>query len=142
MQTVKQLLEGKPGTITSIGPEATVLDAVKTMADQDIGSVLVMDGARLAGILTERHYARNVILAGRSSSTTKVSEAMTPDPVCVSEEHTVDECMALMTKLRIRHLPVTSKDTVVGIISIGDLVRSTIADQEQLIDQLTRYIQS
>ena len=142
MNTVRQLIDQKPGEIVCIDPDCSVLDAVREMADRDIGSVLVTRDDQLVGILTERHYARNVILAGRRSDSTPVSEAMAAEPVCVSPDQTVEECMALMTENRIRHLPVLDGEKLIGVVSIGDLVKNRIADQEEMIDQLTRYIQS
>ena len=140
MKTVRELLEAKTGEVVTIGPDATVLDAVRLMADRDIGSVAIVEGERLIGVLTERHYARDVILAGRRSETTAVRDDMSSDLVPVSLESTVDTCMALMTERRIRHLPVLESERLLGIVSIGDLVRSKLADQEQTIDQLTQYI--
>ncbi len=142
MNTVRQLLDHKTGDVVCIGPGSSVLDAVREMAERDIGSVLVTEGGKLLGILTERHYARNVILAGRRSDSTPVTEAMSAEPVCVSPDQSVDECMTLMTQHRIRHLPVLDDGNLIGVVSIGDLVKSRIADQEEMIDQLTRYIQS
>ncbi|MFK7857183.1 MAG: CBS domain-containing protein [Granulosicoccus sp.] len=141
MNTVGQLLESKNDDIVTMQPDSSVLDAVRLMAERDIGSVVIVEGQKLAGILTERHYARNVILAGLRSDTTPVSEVMSSSVVCVTPAHTVDDCMALMTEHRIRHLPVLDDETLLGVISIGDLVRSRIADQEQVISQLTEYIQ-
>ena len=141
MNTVGQLLENKKDDIVTLDPDATVLDAVRLMAERDIGSVVVVKEQRLVGILTERHYARNVILAGKRSETTSVGEVMSTTVTCVSPTHSVDECMSLMTEHRIRHLPVLDGDNLVGVISIGDLVRSRIEDQEQVINQLTQYIQ-
>ena len=140
MNTVRELLGRKTGDVVTIGPGATVLDAVRSMAEHDIGSVAVVDGERLLGLLTERHYARNVVLAGRHSDTTLVEEVMSDALVPVSPEETIDRCMALMTEHRIRHLPVLEDERLVGIVSIGDLVRSRLADQEQVIDHLTQYI--
>ncbi len=141
MSTVGHLLETKKGDVLTLDPDATVLDAVRLMAERDIGSVVVLKDHRLVGILTERHYARNVILAGKRSESTLVSEVMSTSVVCVSLAHTVDECMALMTEHRTRHLPVLDEETLVGVVSIGDLVRSRIEDQEHVINQLTQYIQ-
>lgn len=140
--TVGQILQSKADNIITMEPDSTVLDAVRLMADRDIGSVVIVKDGRLAGILTERHYARNVILAGLSSETTPVSEVMSSKVVCVTPEHTVDDCMALMTEHRIRHLPVLKGEKLLGVVSIGDLVRSRIADQEAQISQLTDYINS
>ncbi|MFK8080616.1 MAG: CBS domain-containing protein [Granulosicoccus sp.] len=141
MDSVGQLLENKGGDVVTMGPDSSVLDAVRLMAERDIGSVVILKGQQLAGILTERHYARNVILAGKRSDTTPVSEVMETAAICVSPEHSVDDCMALMSEHRLRHLPVLENEKLVGVVSIGDLVRSRIADQEQVISQLTEYIQ-
>ena len=140
--TVSDLLSRKDGEVVTIGPEATVLDAVRLMAERDIGSVAVVEAERLVGMLTERHYARNVMLAGRRSDATAVREVMSSELVPVAPNDTVDRCMALMTEHRIRHLPVLVDDRLAGIVSIGDLVRSRIAEQEVAIEQLTQYIHS
>ncbi|MEM1091310.1 MAG: CBS domain-containing protein [Pseudomonadota bacterium] len=142
MNTVRQLIDQKSGEVVCIDPDSSVLDAVREMAERDIGSVLVTEHGKLLGILTERHYARNVILAGRRSDSTPVTEAMSSEPVCVTPDHTIDDCMTLMTQHRIRHLPVLDDDNLIGVVSIGDLVKCQIADQKEMIDQLTRYIQS
>ena len=139
-ETVRELLEQKRGELVTLGPEASVLDAVRLMAERDIGAVPVIEDERLIGLLTERHYARNVILAGRRSDTTPIREVMSTEPVPVPPSETIDRCMALMTEHRIRHLPVMEGSRLIGIVSIGDLVRSRIADQEAVIDQLTQYI--
>jgi CBS domain-containing protein len=142
MQTVRQLLAKSTGSLVTIGPDATVLDALRLMADRNIGAILITDGVRLVGIFTERHYARKVILAGRQSIDTPVRDVMSTELYSVTPDQTVDECMSLMTDRFVRHLPVKEGDELVGIVSIGDLVRSTIAEQEQTIDELTRYIGS
>ena len=142
MNTVRELLEDKGGDAVTIDPGATVLDAVRLMAERDIGSVAVVEGGRLVGVLTERHYARNVILAGRRSDETAVREVMSSELFPVAPDDTVDRCMALMTEQRIRHLPVLVDERLVGVVSIGDLVRSRLAEQKAEIDQLTQYIQS
>jgi CBS domain-containing protein len=140
MKTVAQMLKLKPSGVVSIGPDVPVLDALKLLADRDVGAVLVMDGSRMMGILSERDYARKVELKGKSSSSTPVKEIMTRDVVCVTPEQTNEECMALMTAKRLRHLPVIENDRVVGILSIGDLVKDTISEQQFIIDQLEHYI--
>ena len=142
METVRQLLAKSTGSPVTIEPDATVLDALRMMADRNIGAILITDGGKLAGIFTERHYARKVILAGRQSIDTPVRDVMSTDLYCVSLDKTVDECMSLMTNSFVRHLPVVDGDDLVGIVSIGDLVKSTIARHEQTIDELTRYIGS
>ena len=140
MKSVAQLLKFKSGQIFSIAPDASVYDCVQMLADKGVGALLVMDGPTLVGILSERDYARKVILVGKSSKTTKVREIMTEDVLCVNPRMTNEECMALMTAKRIRHLPVVDGDQVVGMISIGDLVRDIIAEQQFAIKELERYI--
>ena len=140
MKLVNHLLDAKGRDIVSIAPGASVFDAIKLMADKAVGSLLVMDGDKLLGIVTERDYARKVILKGRSSENTSVSEVMTGDVFATSGAETVQACMELMTDKRIRHLPVLEDDQVVGIISIGDLVSAIISDQQEEIEQLGQYI--
>jgi CBS domain-containing protein len=142
MRTVRQLLEAKPPAVYAIGPDAPVLDAVKLMAEKHIGAVLVMEEGRLAGIVTERDYARKVVLQGRSSAQTRVREIMTPEVVCVGLDDTTTRCMQIVTERRIRHLPVRDGDAVLGVVSIGDLVKAVIEDQQLEITQLQRYISS
>ena len=142
MQTVGQLLTKASGGLATIDPSATVLDALRLMADRNIGAVLIMEGSKLVGIFTERHYARKVILEGRQSVDTSVRDVMSTDLYTVEPSQSVDECMALMTDRFVRHLPVVGDGQLIGIVSIGDLVKSTIAEQEQTIDELTRYIGS
>jgi len=140
MKLVKHLLDSKGQEIISIVQEASVFDAIKLMADRAVGSLLVMDGEELRGIVTERDYARKVILKGRSSETTQVGEIMSTEVVTATIEQPVNECMTLMTEKRIRHLPVVVDDKVLGLISIGDLVQAIISDQQQEIEQLEHYI--
>ncbi len=142
MRNVQQLLEEKTIRLLSISPTASVLDALKLMAEKDVGALVVLDGEKLVGIFSERDYARKIILFGKSSHDTAVSEIMTPSVVCVRPAQSADECMALMTGRRVRHLPVLSEDKVVGVISIGDVVKETINDQKQTIEQLEQYIKS
>ncbi len=142
MRTVRQLLEAKSPTIHAIRPESPVLDAIRLMAEAHIGAVLVMDGPRLVGILSERDYARKVVLQGRSSSDTPVRDIMTSNVVVTTPLDTSDHCMQVMTEHRIRHLPVVDGDDVVGLISIGDLVKAVIEDQRSELDSLQRYIAS
>lgn len=142
METVRQVLDRQAGELATIAPEATMLDALRLMAERNIGSVVVLEGGGLAGLLTERDYARKVVLAGRRSADTSVRDVMATEVPCATLAQRVDECMAIMTEARVRHLPVLEGDRLVGIVSIGDLVRSTIADQEQTIDDLKRYIHS
>lgn len=140
MQTVESILSKKGSEVRSVAPDDTVLHALGVMAEHDIGGVVVLDGERLVGILTERDYARRVVLLGRASRDVPVSEIMTSHVCCVSPDRTIEECMALMTDKRIRHLPVLDHKKVVGLISIGDVVKATIAEQEFEIAQLNSYI--
>ena len=141
MQTVRQLLAGKASRkLVYVGSEVSVLTALKVMAEENVGAVLVMGGGQVVGIFSERDYARRIILEGRSSATTLVSEIMTSKVICVGPGQTVAECMALMTEKRIRHLPVMSGEEIEGIISIGDVVHATIVEQQFVIDQLVHYI--
>ena len=140
MITVRHLLNQKALTVCSIHPDASVFDAVAKMAEHDIGSLVVMDGEKLVGIISERHYARNVVLKGKTSPTTLVRDIMERRVVCVQPEQTVEQCMALMSDKRVRHLPVLEGNKVIGIVSIGDLVKSIISDQKFIIEQLEHYI--
>ncbi len=140
MTTVQQLLDKKGHEVLSVHPDDTVFDAIKTMAENDVGSVVVIEDDKPAGIFTERQYARNVILKGRSSPTTSVRDVMEKRVICVHPRQTVEECMAVMTDKRIRHLPVLERKKLVGIVSIGDLVKSKIADQEFTIERLVEYV--
>ena len=142
MRTVRQLLEAKTPEVHSIGPDAPVLDAVRLMAEKHIGALLVMEGERLAGILSERDYARKVVLQGRSSRDTPVRAIMTSEVVTVGPNETSDRCMQVVTDRRVRHLPVLEGDRVIGVVSIGDLVKAVIEDQQLELDQLQRYIAS
>ena len=142
MRNVRHLLEAKAPEIFAIGPDAPVIDAVRMMAEKRIGALLVMEGPRLVGILSERDYARKVVLQGRSSANTAVREIMTADVISVGPEDTADHCMQLVTDRRIRHLPVLRGDELLGIVSIGDLVKAVIEDQQLELDQLQRYIAS
>ena len=142
MKTVRQLLEAKSHGLCTIGPEAPVFDSLKLMAEKNIGALLVVENDKLVGIVSERDYARKVILHGKSSHDTPVKEIMTARVVCVHPENTVEECMALMTDKHIRHLPVIENDKLVGMLSIGDLVKETISEQQFMIKQLESYIHS
>ena len=142
MRTVRQLLEAKSPEIIAIGPEAPVIDAIRLMAERGIGALLVMQGARLAGILSERDYARKIVLQGRSSRDTPVRDIMTAEVVSVAPGDSIDHCMQLVTDRRIRHLPVVDGGEVIGVLSIGDLVKTVIELQRRDIDQLQRYIAS
>ncbi len=138
--TVKNLLEQKSGNVWTISPDATVFDALAIMAEKDIGSLIVMDGEKLIGIVTERHYSRNVILKGKRSPTTLVKDIMDRNLIHVRPEQTIELCMALMTEKRVRHLPVLEGNKVVGIVSIGDLLKGIISKQKFVIDELEHYI--
>jgi len=138
--TVESVLSQKRTSIWSISPNATVYDALVLMAEKEIGSLLVMSGSRLVGLISERDYARKIILMGRSSKETTVAEVMAEEPVTVSPRETVSACMQLMTDHRRRHLPVVDGDRVVGILSIGDLVNWIVQSHEQTIQQLHGYI--
>lgn len=140
MKLVKHLLDTKGRDIISIAEDASVLEAITIMAERSIGSLLVMEGSTLKGIVTERDYARKVIVKGRSSKSTKVKEIMTTDVYTAGVQQTVNHCMTIMTERRIRHLPVVENDEVLGIISIGDLVQAIISDQQEEIQQLEQYI--
>jgi len=142
MRQVKHLLERKGSDIFAIAPEVPVLEAIKHMAEQRVGALLVMRGERLVGIVSERDYARKVILQGHSSAQTPVAEIMSSPPVTVDPGTDVFDCMRLCTDRRIRHLPVVEGERVVGVISIGDLVREVIDAQAEQIEQLQRYIAS
>jgi CBS domain-containing protein len=137
---VRSVLQHKGREIFSIHPDASVFEAIETMANRGVGALLVMSSGRLAGLVSERDYARKVILKGKSSRDTRVDEIMTGPPVTVTPGQTVDECMRLMTEHRIRHLPVVENEWVLGIVSIGDLVNWIISAQEHAINQLHSYI--
>jgi CBS domain-containing protein len=140
MKTVKQLLANKPSLLWSIPPQATTYDAIKMLAEKSVGALPVMQGDKLVGMFSERDYARKVVLKGKSSVDTPVSEVMSAQVVCVRPEQTNEDCMALMTDKRIRHLPVIENEKVIGVISIGDLVKDIISEQKFVIEQLEHYI--
>jgi len=140
MITIKQLLDDKGRDVWSINPEDTVFNAIKCMAEKGIGALIVLENGMLVGIISERDYARKVILKNKASQDTMVREIMVSPVVCGRPDQTVDECMALITDKRIRHLPIIDKNQVVGVISIGDLVKSIIAQQQFVIEQLEHYI--
>jgi CBS domain-containing protein len=142
MLSVQQLLDQKPRAIYSIGPEEPVLAAIKKMAEHHIGALVVMSGEKLVGIMSECDYARKVVLLGRSSTETRVDAIMTAKVVTVTAKQDAHDCMRLMTDMRIRHLPVVAGDRVVGVLSIGDLVRAVIEEQERTIADLESYIRS
>ena len=141
MKTLKQLIESKNKRLAAVAPDQSVLRALEIMAENDVGALLVLDGKRLAGVFSERDYARKVILQGKASKSTKVSEIMTGKVVYVTLNRTVEECMAIMTEKHFRHLPVLDDDhNVVGIVSIGALIKEMISQQKFIIDQLENYI--
>jgi CBS domain-containing protein len=139
--TVREMLRGKSNVYT-VAPDTTVFDALRLMADKNIGAVLVHSDQRLHGIFSERDYARKVILLGKTSRETPVKEIMTSSVISVEPHWTADECMALMTQKRVRHLPVMEQGRLVGVISIGDVVRAVVDGQQFTIDSLQRYITS
>jgi CBS domain-containing protein len=140
MKTVRQLLQAKGSQIYAIAPDARVFDALKLMAEKNVGALVVTEGGSLAGIISERDYARKVILLSKSSHDIAVRDIMTAKVFTAQPGQTVEECMALMTAKRIRHLPVTEGERLIGVLSIGDLVKEVIADQETTIQQLESYI--
>jgi len=140
MRLVKHLLEGTGAEVFSIDPDKPVLDAIRTMADKYIGALLVMQGMNLLGIVSERDYARKVILKGRSSADTPVRDIMSSPVLTVAPGDTVNHCMKLVTEKRVRHLPVTEHGKVVGMLSIGDLVKAVIEDQAEELEHMQRYI--
>jgi CBS domain-containing protein len=140
MTAVRHILEQKGYQVWSVRPGDTVYDAIKMMADKDVGALVVVDGGRIVGIVTERDYARNVFLKGRASPQTLVGEIMVREVVCVTPDKSIEEGMAIMTAKRVRHLPVIDNDELLGIVSIGDLVKSIINDREFVIEQLEHYI--
>ncbi len=140
MATVNQMLQSKGRQVYTVTPDTTVLAALQVMADQDVGALVVMDGDDIAGIFSERDYARKIVLLGKTSRETLVSAIMTADVICVTPEQSDDKCLAIMTDRRIRHLPVLEDGRLAGIISIGDVVKAIIADQRVMINHLEDYI--
>jgi len=140
MTAVRHILDQKGHQVWSVHPGDTVFDAIKMMADKDVGALLVLDGGKVVGIVTERDYARNVFLKGRASPQTLVGEIMAEDVICVMPDKSIEECLAIMTARRVRHLPVIGDGDLLGIVSIGDLVKSIISDREFVIEQLEHYI--
>ncbi len=140
MASVKQVLQRKGHDVWSVGPETSVYDAIEVMADKEVGALVVTEGDTLVGVFTERDYARKIALQGRSSRDTKIKEIMTSRVAYVRPQQSVAECMTLMTEKRIRHLPVMDGEKLLGIISIGDLVKSIIEEQQHVIEQLEQYI--
>lgn len=141
MHTIRTILKNKKsGEVWSIGPDETVLEAITRMARLGIGALLVMEGERLAGIVSERDYARKIILQGRRSAETRVAEIMTREVATATEDMTAQQCLGMMTQGFFRHLPVMEGERVIGLVSIGDLVKAVIADQQEVIEQLERYV--
>ena len=140
MKTVRDILKAKGSDVWLVEPNATVFDALQRMADKEVGALVVTQGEQIVGLISERDYARKVILHGRASSTTLVKEIMTSPVVYIHLDQPIEECMSLMTEKRTRHLPVIENGKVVGLISIGDIVKSIIADQQFIIEQLVRYV--
>jgi CBS domain-containing protein len=139
-QSIAQVLGAKGRHVHSVNPGASVFDALRIMSDANVGALVVMDGGKLAGLISERDYARKIVLMGRTSPETKVRDIMTMRVLCIRPEQTVHEAMALMTAKALRHLPVLEHKAVIGIVSIGDLVKSVIGEQQFIIDQLESYI--
>ena len=140
MGKVKDILEGKGNAIYSVEPSTIVYRAIEMMCEKNIGGLLIVENGRLVGIFTERDYARKLILKGKSSKDTPISELMTKDPFSVSSENSIEDCMNLMTDKHIRHLPVVDGDTLTGMISIGDVVKQIIREQKGIIEHLESYI--
>lgn len=140
MVTIRQLLNSKGGDVWSVSPDTSVYEAIQIMADKGVGALVVLDNDKLVGIISERDYARKVVLKERASKETRIEEIMTREVVYALPKQTVEECLAVMTDKRIRHLPVLEGDELVGIVSIGDLVKSVIAEQQHVIEQLEHYI--
>jgi len=140
MQAVRDILQAKGHTAWSVGPQATVYEALQLMADKDVGALLVLENDRLVGVFSERDYARKIILKGKSSRDTPVRDIMSEQLITVQPEQTVADCMALMTHQRVRHLPVLADGQLIGIVSIGDVVKAIMTQQEFEIDQLEKYI--
>jgi len=140
MKTVGELIKSKGSNVLSITPDSSVYDAIVKMAHHEIGALLVMEGDKVAGIFSERDYARKIILQDKSSKTTQVSEIMTSNVNYAEPDHSIEQCMSLMTQKRFRHLPVMDGDTVIGMLSIGDLVKEIISEQQSTIEMLNTYI--
>jgi CBS domain-containing protein len=140
MTTVKHVLDQKGHNVQFIHPDATVFDALKKMAENNIGSLVVLDDGKLVGVITERHYAREIVLKGRTSRGTLVQDIMSTEVICARPDQPVDECMAVMTAKGVRHLPVLERGQLVGIVSIGDMVKSVIGDQRFIIEQFEHFI--
>lgn len=138
--SIRSILNSKGNNVVSVSPDTSVYDALREMSDANVGALLVMEGGKLAGIVSERDYARKVILMGRASSDTPVRAIMSNKVICATPDQTVEECMTMMTAKAIRHLPVLENKSVVGIVSIGDLVKAIIGEQQFVIEQLEHYI--
>jgi len=140
MGKVRNILQSKNEPIFTVGPEITVYEAIEMMCEKNIAAILIVENGKLAGIFTERDYARKVVLKGKSSKLTLVGELMSPNPYSVTSENTIEDCMSLMNAKKIRHLPVVDQDRLVGVISIGDLIRFIIEEQRGIIEHLENYI--
>ncbi len=140
MTTIRELLREKGQKVHAVSPDDTVYDAIRKMADENVGSLVVMEDAKIVGIITERHYARNVVLKGRTSPATRVADIMETAVLYAQPDQSVEECMAIMTDKKVRHLPVIAQEKLIGIVSIGDLVKSIISDQKYIIDQLEHFV--
>jgi CBS domain-containing protein len=140
MKRIQTLLKKKGYDVWRIAPDASVYDAIHLMAEKGVGALIVMDGPKLVGVISERDYARKIILEGRSSENTKISEIMSTEVITVGPDSRIEECMAMMTERRVRHLPVLDGDELLGVISLGDLVKYIIAEQQFVIEQMERYI--
>lgn len=138
--TVRQVLRSKGNGFYALGPDATAYDALEIMAEKDVGALLVVERGRLVGVFSERDYARKVILKGKASKNTSVRELMSSPPIAISPDTSLRECMVLMTNNRVRHLPVIDQETLLGVISIGDVVNAIISEQESTIEELEGYI--
>jgi CBS domain-containing protein len=140
MARVQQLLASKGSAVFSVAPEEPVLRAIQLMAEYGVGALLVMEGDKLSGIVSERDYARKVILLGRSSAETPVWQIMSAPVICVAPTDSIEQCMRLMTERKIRHLPVTEQGKVLGVLSVGDVIKQTLADKERELDQMRQYV--
>lgn len=142
MKTVHSIMEKKPKVVFSVTASTSVYDALQLMMDKNISALLIMQGSELQGIFTERDYARKIILQGKASKTTAIEEVMTKNPIVVAPSEQVEKCMQIMTDMHIRHLPISEKGSVIGMISIGDILKHLIEDQKNTIDHLQNYISS